>query len=1140
MRGAPAARAGRSVLAAAFARIFSAWIGVVLFGLVGLAGPASALDFFEDRLAIHGFYEMDLRAIWEDFTGANDMDFSSWGHTLNLEIEGDIAPDGFGPFDMITAFARVEVRYDCIWRRNCYLAQNANVYGDRPKRLPQRLTNGRRSGYSGEQFLGDTRRYNAISSLFGLGLPNVGLPADSRKGILFSNTSGFDGFFGIAGPDSVLGSSDDPGLFTFEKYFKDDCQFGHRRHKGPLDGIGSSVLPLTPGCTIRTNAALRDRPNPLKSTDINVPVLGGMGGGGALPLRPAPRYNTSAQVGRAPDGEAQGVFFPNHKLAQILRDSEFDNYGQNFTVNELQWNRGESQQDEKELKEAYLDLEMLGSRLWLRIGRQNIVWGKTEFFRTTDQFNPLDLVLSSSFQGLESSRIALWAARAVWSFYDVGPLEDVRIEIAANYDDFQGTDLGRCGEPYTPLAVCGKTWGGMAHGLTGIGAAGEIRPPNPWNSWKGIEVGGRLEFRYDRFSFALMDFYGYSDGFYLDRIFDYSRNVDPVTGRPRKGMNTGSCRTGREDACLTAGNALAEHSINQQIFHMICSGSVGFSALDRTACGQTVFNSQAVVDPTNFLSPTVVLALSNVVGGTSSRGFLAGAPGGAALYELQLSGTGYTPSIANGLAQFCVACSTYASFAAFPAISFKTTPLVQLNRDVNDIDPALAALGVTSILAIDPDDGLPYSFGEQAANKNSVAAWSFDTTLASFLTPEQEALLGCGPFYGTDCDRDGLDLMNAEFSAWAQAFPSSPGTFGTDWDTTDRRLIQPGTVGFDSAVCTRYERGRTFILPGCRGPGDAGYDPGVDGTINIAGGGQVDLLHPFTGQQFKNEMAAVSWNYMMFLIANSTSDDDPNGITAFNVNNAFRTDGCSYRRPQFCSVVSALYAIHGVGLSSVKAGGNGRFGRADFVWANSGDAVLRYEKRNVLGFSTDFAEDVTKSNWGMEFTWVEGLPSSDARALDGNSEVDQFNLTVSIDRPTFINFLNANRTFFFNLQFATQYIGDHTRVHSSSGPWNFFGVFFISTGYFQDRLLPGVTFIYDKRSNGGAVLTSVTYRFTENFSSTFGMNFFSGREEFVEESLWPTGGGNRFGRHRDKSSVENFTAAVRDRDEVFLRLRYTF
>ena len=73
--------------------------------------------------------------------------------------------------------------------------------------------------------------------------------------------------------------------------------------------------------------------------------------------------------------------------------------------------------------------------------------------------------------------------------------------------------------------------------------------------------------------------------------FENARNVDPTSGRPRHTESEGRCRNGREEACLDDGNALEAHSINQQLFSMICATSIGFTNLDLSACGQTIFNS---------------------------------------------------------------------------------------------------------------------------------------------------------------------------------------------------------------------------------------------------------------------------------------------------------------------------------------------------------------------------------------------------------------------------------------------------------------------------------------------------------------------------------------------------------------------
>jgi hypothetical protein len=309
------------------------------------------------------------------------------------------------------------------------------------------------------------------------------------------------------------------------------------------------------------------------------------------------------------------------------------------------------------------------------------------------------------------------------------------------------------------------------------------------------------------------------------------------------------------------------------------------------------------------------------------------------------------------------------------------------------------------------------------------------------------------------------------------------------------------------------------------------------------------LYQPFdfqaaAGLQFRSEMAALSWNFLMTLVAFSQSPD-PNlpDENQFDPNNPMSTlaGKCSYRQAQNCSAVQSFFAISGAQRNSVRAGGTGQFGRRDFQWHAGGEGVLEYQKRNVLGFSLDFAEDYTKSNWGAEATWISNVRFTDNDSFQGVNTGDTFNLTVSVDRPTFINFLNPNRTFFFNSQVFFQYINNYQGGFTTNGPFNMLGTFTVTTGYFQDRLLPGVTFVYDVNSNSGAALPSITYRFTESFSATVGMNFFWGRWEFEDQPIAPLGTiGSEVGKLAYRDGVENGLAVVRERDEAFLRIRYTF
>jgi hypothetical protein len=292
-------------------------------------------------------------------------------------------------------------------------------------------------------------------------------------------------------------------------------------------------------------------------------------------------------------------------------------------------------------------------------------------------------------------------------------------------------------------------------------------------------------------------------------------------------------------------------------------------------------------------------------------------------------------------------------------------------------------------------------------------------------------------------------------------------------------------------------------------------------------------------------MAALSFNFMALLVVFSGDADDdgfskPQDFDEFDPSRAFTPGRCSLVTPQFCSAVRSILGATGVQRNDLKAGGNGQFGRRDFTWHGGSELVLRYPKRNVPGLSVDFAEDWSKTNWSFEFTWIEELPVDDRDSTDGLTEVDLYNLTISIDRPTFVNFLNANRTFFFNWQLFIRYVPQYQESFTANGPWNFLATFTTLTGYFQDRLLLGLTFVYDVQSNSGAGLPSVTYRFSENFSASFGMNFFFGRFNERVPYLMPPAIGNRVGRHAYSDFVENGLAVVRDRDEFYFRLRYTF
>src|SRR5262249_49360716 len=184
--------------------------------------------------------------------------------------------------------------------------------------------------------------------------------------------------------------------------------------------------------------------------------------------------------------------------------------------------------------------------------------------------------------------------------------------------------------------------------------------------------------------------------------------------------------------------------------------------------------------------------------------------------------------------------------------------------------------------------------------------------------------------------------------------------------------------------------------------------------------------------------------------------------------------------------------------------------------------------------SSDFAEDHTKTNWGVEFTYIGKEPFQDNASLVGTSQSSTLNMTVSVDRPTFINFLNPNRTFFFNTQWFFNYLMNYHNSYNFDGPFNVLFTFAVFTGYFQDRVQPQLVTVFDFKSQSGGVLPSFQYRFTDSFSVTIGMFYFFGHTELKDMPVRDFApAANRSGANAYENGVDNILAVIRQRDDVF-------
>lgn len=105
------------------------------------------------------------------------------------------------------------------------------------------------------------------------------------------------------------------------------------------------------------------------------------------------------------------------------------------------------------IRELYIDAttDIGEDQLTVRIGKQQVVWGRTDLFRVLDVINPVDYSRHNIYDELEDIRIPQWIAQAEWRMGATGPFADMNLAFVWNFDKFRPNNLGSCGQTYRIL-----------------------------------------------------------------------------------------------------------------------------------------------------------------------------------------------------------------------------------------------------------------------------------------------------------------------------------------------------------------------------------------------------------------------------------------------------------------------------------------------------------------------------------------------------------------------------------------------------------------------------------------------------------------------------------------------------------------
>jgi len=106
------------------------------------------------------------------------------------------------------------------------------------------------------------------------------------------------------------------------------------------------------------------------------------------------------------------------------------------------------------IREAYVTKTIgmdAGQSTFLKVGKQQVVWGRTDLFRVLDVINPVDYSRNNIYDELQDIRIPMWIAQAEYRMGGSESMQDRNLSVVWNFDKFRPNNLGQGGTPNSIL-----------------------------------------------------------------------------------------------------------------------------------------------------------------------------------------------------------------------------------------------------------------------------------------------------------------------------------------------------------------------------------------------------------------------------------------------------------------------------------------------------------------------------------------------------------------------------------------------------------------------------------------------------------------------------------------------------------------
>jgi hypothetical protein len=171
------------------------------------------------------------------------------------------------------------------------------------------------------------------------------------------------------------------------------------------------------------------------------------------------------------------------------------------------------------VREAYTDIYFDAFGLnWLRLGKQQHVWGKADFFRLQDIVNPVNFADHFFIDPFDDTRIPLWSALLEHRFGEVGPFSQLVGSVVWVFDRYRPLAFGAGEQPWAigfgreldAFAFGNDVFGDLIFPGENVNSAFAVNKEPRWNL-KNTGIGTKWAWLFGNVRFQLTDWFAYQD-----------------------------------------------------------------------------------------------------------------------------------------------------------------------------------------------------------------------------------------------------------------------------------------------------------------------------------------------------------------------------------------------------------------------------------------------------------------------------------------------------------------------------------------------------------------------------------------------------------------------------------------------------